>query len=314
MRQALVDSPLFTLEALQDSLLAYFPEFIVERFEDAIRTHPLGINIARTMLTNRIVGDAGATWLSELHMQTGRRSDHIIASYLQACKLLSADTLKAQISALETPLNAETEYSIRLIIEDAIEGITNGILRSTSPVTEDFTASFNAVLEQLPALMPPEDAAKCQAATDAMATYLPRALAERLSILNHYEEALDIARIVDTVKHPVEQAGKALYTVGFQTRLIALIRDSNDSDSTSILDKPARAALRDQLRSQLVGLAVNLLGRQPSTEPLNTSTRTWLDTVHQELAPLLTEGALELSALVMAVDRIGRHTDAAPAS
>ena len=314
MRQALVDSPLFTLEALQDSLLAYFPQSIVERFEDAISTHPLGINIARTMLTNRIVGDAGATWLSELHMQTGRRSDHIIASYLQACQLLSADTLKAQISALETPLDAETEYSIRLIIEDAIEGVTNGILRSTNPVTENFAAGFNAVLELLPTLMPAEDLAKREAATDAMATYLPRALAERISMLNHYEEALDIARIVELVEQPVEHAGKALYTVGFKTNLISLIRESSASHSTSTLDKPARSALRDQLRSQLVGLAVNLLGRQSPHEPLNPGSQTLLDTVQQELAPLLRGGALELSALVMAVDRIGRHTDAPSAA
>ena len=309
MLQTLAEGSQFDLERLESYLIDYFPESVIKKHRKDVLNHPLGLNIARTMLTNRVIGDAGATWLSEIFDQTGRQPGEIISAYLQASELLSTTELKAQINGIEQDLKSETEYSARLIIENAVEGVTNWLLRRSSPMTADFVTTFNTVLLQLSTLMPLDDAEQCAAeSVDLRMANIPRSTAELLAMLCHYEDALDISQVVVSTGESVQIAASALYSVGHGTCLIELIRNSVESKSKSLLDRPARSALRDQLRAQLVTLSCRILNYGNfESHDISDQSLEMLETLQRELAPMVKEGEVELSALVIATDRINRH-------
>ena len=309
MLQTLAEGSQFDLERLESYLIDYFPESVIKKHRKDVLNHPLGLNIARTMLTNRVIGDAGATLLSEIFVQTGRQPGEIISAYLQASELLSTTELKAQINDIEQDLKSETEYSARLIIENAVEGVTNWLLRRSSPMTADFVTTFNTVLLQLSTLMPLDDAEQCAAeSVDLRMANIPRSTAELLAMLCHYEDALDISQVVVSTGESVQVAASALYSVGHGTCLIELIRNSVESKSKSLLDRPARSALRDQLRAQLVSLSCRILNYGNfESHDISDQSLEMLETLQRELAPMVKEGELELSALVIATDRINRH-------
>ena len=54
MRTRLADASEFDIERLEHYLLSYFPEELVSRFEDAIKQHPLALDIAQAMFTTQL--------------------------------------------------------------------------------------------------------------------------------------------------------------------------------------------------------------------------------------------------------------------
>ena len=307
MSQELVKSESFGLKRLASCLLGYFPASIAEQFADDIGDHPLGIDIARTVMINRILGDAGASWLAETTLRTGCATADILDAYLQASTLLGAPALKDQISALEGVLDADIEYQIRLAVEDAIETVANWQLRSRTRVNDRFVKIFRETLVCLPDTMREGD-------VDALGTTsaglrmanVPQELADTIVTLEHVDEALDITMLAFSKEVDVQRACAAIYTTGYHSGLLPLIRAANEGDGSQDLERPARVALRDQLRRLLAMIAADLNGLEANFNSLSKPSATWFAALREDLAPL-SNGKGELSGLVIAVDRAERH-------
>ncbi len=131
---------------------------------------------------------------------------------------------------------------------------------------------------------------------------MPNQAATELSRFEHLDEILDITRLIMATGASTKDAARAFYSAGDQTGLLKLIRSSEQSYNTSKLEKPARAALRDLLRSHQVGIAKRIL------KVANGHSEELLEEIETALGSV-TRGRLDLSTLVIAADRVGRYTE-----
>ena len=104
LRRGLAAGNRFTGERVDEYLLKYFEPELIERFKDDILNHPLRDDIAQMMIVNLIVGDGGASLVSELIMQSGASTEDVAEAYLEASELLNAKQLKDELDRLESEL------------------------------------------------------------------------------------------------------------------------------------------------------------------------------------------------------------------
>ncbi|HET6344110.1 MAG TPA: hypothetical protein VFH51_04215, partial [Myxococcota bacterium] len=292
----------FPLESLQEHLFSYFPESLTKQFSDDIRHHPLAINIARTILTNWIIGDAGASWLPETSTMTGRSTADILYAYFAASALLEARTLKQQVDLVEARIDAATEYKLRLRIEDALEEVCTWLLRRQEPTSDGFYRAFPVALATLPGLMNLQDDLQ----TALTRVNAPKEMQSTVAILPRIDEVLDVALLASQSGQPVPRASEAIYLVGEKCGILPLIRHALESSSLEDLDRPSRFALRGQLRKQLLHLASGLMRAEENLKSVSEGTHAWMDALQKEVAPL-DAGERPLCNLVMASERIARR-------
>ena len=297
----------FSTESLQAELFAYFPPSLQARFGDDIRHHPLGINIVRTMLANRIIADAGVSWLPETALMTGRNTQEILAAYKAASALLGAGPIKQTIDRLEGQLDAAAEYQVRLRVEDALAAVTTWMLRRPVPVDDVFLTAFAAAMKTRPQI-------SAAAIEDPLAAQLATldsggGLAATLGVMLVIDELLDTALLAATSGQSVRRAMMALQQVGQATGLSSLLSRTALSSSSDELDRPARLSIGEQLRLNWVHLAGGLLADGEDPQAPSEQARAWMDSIRRELA--LTEaGEQPLCNLVVVAERISRRRQA----
>ena len=311
LRQELVEIGSFDLQRLQGYLLAYFPQRVVERFERDILEHPLAINMARTMLTNELVGDTGSTWLAELTQRTGRSTEDILDAYLTATKLTGASALKRELTATEAKIDNEVEYRLRLLVEDAVEEVTTWLLRQTRTLSQTFETAFAETLKRLPELSGTEDSERLADSSVVLRMAgLTQAMAETLVVFERVEDVVDASLIASTSGQSLERSVRVLSLVGEKTCLSKLIRTAGQGAGDEDLDRPARFAVRDHLREHVVDLALAVLGSESDLTKVGEVTTKRLAKVHRDIAPLLEDTTVPLPNLVVASDRVARHVAA----
>jgi glutamate dehydrogenase len=292
----------FPLEGIGEHLVSYFPDSLVQRFRDDIWHHPLAINIARTILGNWVIGDAGCSWLPETTLMTGRSTAEILKAYFSAATLLGAPALKRSIDSFEAQVDTATEYRLRLRIEDALEEITTWLLRRGPVDTQIFRNNFTAALGVVPKVVNIVD----DLGEPLRKAGVGAAQLEAYTALIRIDEVLDVALLASETGDSVERAAGALYCVGEGSSLLAILRNAEQSSSTDDLDRPARFALRGQLRANLLDLSGRLLRAEADLQHLSGKTKGSLDSLQKDLLPLqATEQPL--CNLVMASERVSRR-------
>ena len=101
-------------------LQAYFPAQCHELFKQHLASHPLANEIKATVISNKIINQAGCGFLNWA-MET--ESDSLIAyvnSYLAFDQILQADALRQAIAALDNKISAEVQYQLLLQLEHTL--------------------------------------------------------------------------------------------------------------------------------------------------------------------------------------------------
>jgi glutamate dehydrogenase len=296
-------SQAFDLDSLKEHLYAYFSDALRTRFAKEIDEHPLGEHIARMMLVNAIINDAGLSWLPETTIMTGRSTEDIMQAYFGASALIEARMLKNLADELSVHLDTGTEYRLRLRIEDAIETVCTWLLRQAGTIDAGFYVSFPEALTAVPKIIGLQDALQSDLAPHAV----PPQVLSTIGALSRIDDVLDVALLASSTQTPVERATAAYFMVGQRSGVYPLIRSALESQSTDDLDRPARFALRGRLRENLLAITARVLGQEPNLDQISEGTSLWLDALGRELTPLA-GGESPLCNLVVANERLTRRT------
>jgi glutamate dehydrogenase len=109
-------------------LSSYFPAQIREHYQQHLSTHPLASAIKATVISNKIINQAGYGFLS---LDDGNTDADIIASvscYLTFEHVLQADSLRQAIHDLDSQITADKQYQLLLDLENTLAAFCRWIL------------------------------------------------------------------------------------------------------------------------------------------------------------------------------------------
>ncbi|WP_228778879.1 NAD-glutamate dehydrogenase domain-containing protein [Methylobacter sp. BlB1] len=103
-------------------LQAYFPEQVNERYSDYLSSHALASEIRATFVSNKIINQAGCSFLSlDIDRQNVNTMDNVTC-YLTFDQVLDGDAFRQAIHALDNQLAADRQYSLLLELESILAG------------------------------------------------------------------------------------------------------------------------------------------------------------------------------------------------
>ncbi len=127
LTQAIQDqSALLQEECCSCYLHAYFPEQISNQYASHLSAHPLAHEIKATLISNKIVNQAGCGFLS-LDEGSDNILDHVTC-YLTFDRVLNGDALRQAISGLDNKIAADKQYRLLMQLEETLTGFCRWVL------------------------------------------------------------------------------------------------------------------------------------------------------------------------------------------
>jgi len=109
-------------ECCECYLQAYFPDQIVEHYADYLSAHPLASEIKATIVSNKIINQAGCGFLSLDSDSENANILDLVGCYLTFDRVLDGDTLRLAIYALDNKMAADKQYHLFLQLEETLAG------------------------------------------------------------------------------------------------------------------------------------------------------------------------------------------------
>ena len=106
----------------------YFPASLGKKYKLADLQHPLRRQIIATVLTNRVVDQAGMVFVYQLASVTGKDWADVVQAYLIADILCDAGTLRNHIYSLDNKMPAAMQYEILQMQEDVLADMVKSML------------------------------------------------------------------------------------------------------------------------------------------------------------------------------------------
>jgi len=111
-------------------LFKYFPKSLVSVYEEEIMQHPLKKEITSMIIANKIINNAGATFIKDLEDLGVDKFLLKIKSYLATNQLFDANDIRYEIYRSDYKLSVDKQYKMLLKIEDEIEYNVGWMLKS----------------------------------------------------------------------------------------------------------------------------------------------------------------------------------------
>jgi glutamate dehydrogenase len=146
-------------QALERYYRAYFPPSVVQRFRLEEAEHPLKRQIVATVVTNRVVDQAGMTFVPELAAFAGRSWVEVVEAYLLADEIVDGPAFREQVYALASTLPADTQYRLLMELEALLAEIVRTLLLEPRGAEPLFASEprrreeFRAYCDALPGLL-----------------------------------------------------------------------------------------------------------------------------------------------------------------
>jgi glutamate dehydrogenase len=118
-------------------LQAYFPDQVNEHYKNYLSAHPLASEIKATIVSNKIINQAGCSFLSlNNDSENGNILDHV-GCYLTFDRVLDGDVLRLAIYALDNKMATDKQYHLLLQIEKMLAGFCRWALLHDKKIRPD---------------------------------------------------------------------------------------------------------------------------------------------------------------------------------
>lgn len=143
----MVSSPILEDPGLDAYYNAYFPASIKNRFLSHLNKHHLKKEILSTLLTNRIVNQAGMCFYTQVEAITGKSVGDITLGYLVLDAALDGPSLRKDIETAS--VDQALKYKALIQYETLLQGLLVDMLQTQSSFALKDTAAFKTVIEFL---------------------------------------------------------------------------------------------------------------------------------------------------------------------
>ncbi|MGZ8191350.1 MAG: NAD-glutamate dehydrogenase domain-containing protein [Methylococcaceae bacterium] len=126
-------------ECCECYLQSYFPQQVIDQFKDHLSSHPLASEIKATIVSNKIINQAGGSFLSlDLDNENANLLDHV-SCYLTFDRVLEGHALRQAIYALDNIIAAEKQHQLLLQLENILAEFCRWTLLHDKKIRPDLT-------------------------------------------------------------------------------------------------------------------------------------------------------------------------------
>ena len=278
LRSPLVDDP-----HLHQLVEAYFPPQVVARFPAAVRNHRLRRELLATEIANRVVNQAGTTFVQRLSDQTGCDAVTVVWAYLVGNEMFRFDELRSEIFGLDGTIPTQGQHQALRDVESVLTDLAKWILQNVTaltPISEvltRFQVRAESAVETLLDLYAELEGADIDA---LRRTYLEQglteAVAEHFVLVPALRAVLDVLLISEHTGVPVEGVAALYLRSGHQLRIGWLLHASRDLPAASQWERMALDSAREDLQLQHRRIVYDVLRSHTDGEPaLECMRRYW---------------------------------------
>jgi glutamate dehydrogenase len=118
-------------------LQTYFPDPINAQYQAHLSAHPLANEIKATLISNKIINQAGCSFLSLDSDTENANILDLVGCYLTFDRVLDADALRLAIYALDNKITADSQYQCLLQLEKMLAGFCRWALLQSKKIRPD---------------------------------------------------------------------------------------------------------------------------------------------------------------------------------
>ncbi len=121
LKRALLDAPQVSEEEwIRSFVFEYFPTRVRTRYADRLRDHLLAREISITVICNKVIDQAGVSFLAGMEELDPFRVREAVGLYLAFDQILQGDRWREAVRALDGKLTADRQYELLLQLESAL--------------------------------------------------------------------------------------------------------------------------------------------------------------------------------------------------
>jgi len=259
--RGLLEAELPDNKVVKQLLFDYFPAEIGERYAEQLPRHPLAREITATMLTNRVVDQAGSAFLQTASRLTGRSQVSVANAYLIFDSLLSGTELRRAVYALDNQVAAARQYELLLRLENILAtfcvfALGNGMaIPVTTADLERISSQLQDYAGLLPKVLPAGVWQDCRQRKSTLQNEgLNPEIAFKFSVLDNLVDFLPLLCMVDSSGQSLETLAQIKVLVDQQVKIDVLLAQLARVPVRDSWDRQARESLISSLHAVNVKL------------------------------------------------------------
>jgi len=205
---------------LGKELYRYFPDKLVETYDQAVTRHRLRREIVATVLANAMINRGGPAFLAEMTAASGAHAGEIAAAYALARDVYATTTLNKDIDALDGVLAGKVQLQLYIEVQALLRRETLWFLRNgrlqqgLRELFDRYGAGIAEVRALLPQVADPWIAGLLgKRAAELQAAGVGVELAQQVAELPVLTFATDIVLVSELSGQPVEEAAHTFFGV-----------------------------------------------------------------------------------------------------
>jgi glutamate dehydrogenase len=273
----LADDPWF-----RQTLRAYFPKQLRERFDAELDTHPLRREIIATVVANDMINLGGITFAFRTIEETSANEAAVAKAFVALREIYELDVMVAELNELPASFPTEHWSTVHLDIRRLLDRAVRWVLgqgsgsRPISEIVDEFKPLMDPMRARLLDYLRGEDRARVAAWLEKARSWeLPEDLAHRWAELFESFVLLDIAKIAHISPEPVEGIAHVYYTVFDRFHVDSLLERITKLPRRDRWQALARAALRDDLYSTISDITTSVLESTSAGAPAEDRVLDW---------------------------------------
>jgi glutamate dehydrogenase len=234
----------------------YFPARLVEKFGHAFSEHPLAREIAATVMSNRIINQAGSAMCGRLCRQTGAELSEVAALYLLFDEVLDGPRMRRLVTRKSHQWSADRELQWLLRLEKTLEEMCRwALVRNLGiplqpAVVEAFHRDISSYLVILDTVLPHDVTQSLSNQAFALAQDgFDELSAKKCVALNYLEDFLPVANLALLTGEDLLTMARLLSEVKQQLGLPAIIESLAQVQSLERWDRLAWQSLHSKFGS-----------------------------------------------------------------
>lgn len=281
---ALLESDLPERESAQSFLKHYFPEKIQKRHGAHINEHPLHREIIATMITNRLVDQAGCAFMNTLVRQVGITVTGGVSAYLVFDEVLDGALIRRQILSADNRMPSARQYELLLSLEKALEGLCRQVAEQGLPMCLDrecvdsYRQRLIRFRKHLQELLPESEWQVCRDAAAVLAKEgFSEEVALEMSSLRYLAGFLPVVHIAETIGADLLVVASAMNEMRMRLNISQVMECLNEYVPHDRWDRMALASLRSAFIKQIVKLSRTVVTAAAKTSDFLATRRQRLD-------------------------------------